>query len=249
MLRCIVGCLGLCLSFYAFRYMNLADASVIIFSMPIFVAIFARIFLKEPCGLFHVITIILTLLGVVLIAKPPILFSDPNKNDDGFTEENYNVYGPISALGSTIFGANAITLLRALKGLHFSVVMTNFGFFSTIYTLLILFYLKDLCWPACGRDRWLILAIAIFSFGGQILLTLALQIENAGPVSIGRSTDIVFAFIWQVLFFKESILNFYSLMGAFLVISCVFLNGFRKWLLALPRDNETRKRFRLFAID
>lgn len=53
-LRCFVGTTGLVLSFYAFRHMHLADASVIIFSTPVFVAIFARCFLKEPCGLFNV---------------------------------------------------------------------------------------------------------------------------------------------------------------------------------------------------
>lgn len=53
-LRCFVGTTGLVLSFYAFRHMHLADASVIIFSTPVFVAIFAKCFLKEPCGLFNV---------------------------------------------------------------------------------------------------------------------------------------------------------------------------------------------------
>lgn len=54
LLRCFVGTTGLVLSFYAFRHMQLADASVIIFSTPVFVAIFARCFLNEKCGLFSV---------------------------------------------------------------------------------------------------------------------------------------------------------------------------------------------------
>jgi len=44
--RCFVGTTGLMLSFYAFRHMPLADASVVVFSVPVFVAVFARIFLK-----------------------------------------------------------------------------------------------------------------------------------------------------------------------------------------------------------
>jgi hypothetical protein len=40
--------------------------------------------------------------------------------------------------------------------------------------------------------------LAVFSFAGQILLTMALQREQAGPVAIARSADVVFAFIWQV---------------------------------------------------
>ena len=75
LLRSFVGTTGLMLSFYAFRHMPLADASVVVFSVPVFVAIFARLFLKEPCGLFNVITVILTLIGVVLITIPPIIFN------------------------------------------------------------------------------------------------------------------------------------------------------------------------------
>lgn len=103
-------------------------------------------------------------------------------------------------------------------------------------------------WPHCGMDRFLIVALAVFSFGGQILLTLALQMEQAGPVSIARSSDIVFAFLWQILFFKE-IPNLYSVFGALLVILSVVLSGLRKWAMALPRDSDARKRFRLLTIE
>lgn len=75
LLRCFVGTMGLMLSFYAFRHMSLSDASVIIFSTPVFVVIFARIFLNEPCGVFNVVTIFFTLMGVVLITRPPLLFN------------------------------------------------------------------------------------------------------------------------------------------------------------------------------
>lgn len=250
LLRCFVGTTGLMLSFYAFRHMPLADASVIIFSTPVFVAIFARLFLKESCGVFNIITIILTLIGVILITRPPLLFGDtiPSLNDEQIIDSNYDVWGPVAALASTLFGANAYVLLRALKGLHFSVIMTNFGSFALVYTVVICWYLGTLCWPLCGSDRLLVLALAVFSFGGQILLTLSLQLEQAGPVSIARTSDIVFAFIWQIMFFKE-VPNMYSILGAILVVCSVLLSGLRKWAIALPRDSHLRKRFRLLTID
>ena len=46
LLRAFLGTTNLMSQFYALRHMPLADASVIIFSVPVFVAIFARIFLK-----------------------------------------------------------------------------------------------------------------------------------------------------------------------------------------------------------
>ncbi|XP_069684085.1 solute carrier family 35 member G1 [Periplaneta americana] len=249
LLRSFVGTTGLMLSFYAFRHMPLADASVVVFSVPVFVAIFARLFLKEPCGLFNAISVCLTLVGVVLITRPPILFghsipalaSSPDEE-----EQDSDVWGAVAAFSATLFGANAYVLLRALKGLHFSVIMTNFGSFALVQTLLVTWALGALCVPRCGLDRILVVALALFSFGGQILLTLALQLEQAGPVAIARSADIVFAFIWQVLFFQE-VPNRYSIGGAILVTSSVVLTGLRKWALALPESSSVKRTLGVLA--
>jgi drug/metabolite transporter (DMT)-like permease len=89
-------------------------------------------------------------------------------------------------------------------------------------------------------------ALALFSFGGQILLTLALQREQAGPVSIARSADIVFAFIWQVLFFHV-VPNRYSIAGAILVTSSVMLTGLRKWAVALPESSPVKRTLGVLA--
>lgn len=246
-LRSVVGTTGLMLSFYAFRYMPLADASVVVFSVPVFVAIFACLFLKEPCGLFSVITVTLTLIGVVLITRPPFIFgsSIPSLASEQSNSPS-NLWAAVAAFSATLFGANAYVLLRALKGLHFSVIMTNFGAFALIQTLGVSWELGALCWPQCGIERVLVVALALFSFGGQILLTLSLQLEQAGPVAIARSADIVFAFIWQVMFFEE-IPNIYSIAGAVLVVSSVVLTGLRKWVLALPDNSLLKKRLGILA--
>lgn len=240
LLRSLVGTLGLILSFYAFRLMPLADASIIVFSVPVFVAIFARIFLNEPCGIWNTISIILTLIGVLLITRPPFLFSsEPVATDHDL---NYNTLkGAVAAFISTIFGANAYVLLRLLKELHFSVIMTNFGAIAVFLILMFSYILGTLCIPACGIHRIEVVFLAVFSFMGQILLTMALQIEEAGPVAIARSADIVFAFLWQLLFFSE-IPNRYSVFGAILVISSIILVGLRKWALVLPEDSQLRRK-------
>ncbi|CAD6996292.1 unnamed protein product [Ceratitis capitata] len=250
LLRCFLGTTGLMLSFYAFRHMPLADASVIIFSTPVFVAIFARVFLKEQCSLFNIVTIVLTLVGVVLITRPPLVFGDaaPSMETERFSGETYDIWGPVAAISSTLFGANVYILLRALKGLHFSVIMTNFGAFALVYTFIVCRSIGALCWPACGHDRWLVVVLGIFSFLGQILLTLSLQMEQAGPVAIARCADIVFAFIWQILFFGETPTGF-SLLGALLVVSSVTLTALKKWAMSLPRESSARKRLRYLLLD
>lgn len=245
LLRSFTGTAALMLSFYAFRHMPLADASVVVFSVPVFTAIFARLFLKEPCGLFNVFSVIVTLIGVILITRPPVLFSD-TVDSLGDSKQHTEIWGAVAAFSAMLFGANAYVLLRALKGIHFSVIMTNFGSFALIQCLLVTWLIGALCLPQCGTDRYLIVALALFSFGGQILLTLALQMEQAGPVAIARSSDIVFAFIWQVLFFNE-IPNRFSIIGAILVMSSVLVTGLRKWVLALPENASLRRKLSILT--
>ncbi|KAK9874137.1 hypothetical protein WA026_002492 [Henosepilachna vigintioctopunctata] len=244
-LRSFTGTAALMLSFYAFRHMPLADASVIVFSVPVFTAIFARMFLKEPCGLFNVFSVILTLIGVVLITRPAALFGN-TIDSFGDSDAKTDIWVAVAAFSATLFGANAYVLLRALKSIHFSVIMTNFGSFALTQCLLVSYFIGALCLPPCGSDRYLIVALAVFSFLGQILLTLALQLEQAGPVAIARSSDIVFAFIWQVMFFNE-IPNMFSIGGAFLVMSSVVLTGMRKWILALPPDASLRRKLNILT--
>lgn len=167
-LRCFTGTAALMLSFYAFRHMPLADASVIVFSVPVFTAIFARMFLKEPCGLFNVFSVILTLIGVVLITRPPLVFGNTiNSLGESTAGQRPEIWGAVAAFSSTLFGANAYVLLRALKGIHFSIIMTNFGAFALVQCLLVTYLIGALCLPPCGIDRYLIVALAIFSFWGK----------------------------------------------------------------------------------
>lgn len=198
------------------------------------------------------ITVVLTLIGVVLITRPTFLFPDGVQSivDEDIIDPTYraNIWGPVAALSATLFGANAYVLLRALKSVHFAVIMSNFGAFGFIYSIVIGFWLGVLCWPMCGTERLLVVALAVFSFFGQILLTLALKLEQAGPVAICRSCDIVFAFIWQVIFFKER-LNGYSVIGAVLVTSSVIWTGVRKWLISMPRESTIRQRMQCVIME
>ncbi|XP_046454519.1 solute carrier family 35 member G1-like [Daphnia pulex] len=243
LLRAFLGTTSLMSQFYALRHMPLADASVIIFSVPVFVAIFARIFLKEECGLFHVANIFLTLCGCILIARPPFLFGRMDAlplPEDGSVYDNA-FWGAVAALCGTLFAANVYVVIRSLKGLHFSVIMSSFGAFAILQTFMTTWAMNELCLPACGHDRWLMVLLAIFSFAGQILLTMALQHEQAGPVAIARSADVVFAFIWQVIFLNE-IPGWISLIGALLVTTSVLLTGVRKWVEGLDNHDPLRQR-------
>lgn len=241
-IRGLVGATSLYLRFVAFQNLPIADASVIVFSIPVFVSVLARIFLKEPCGLFHAFTVLLTLVGIVLLTKLPIIDDVISKSSPAY------YYGISAALGSTVFGASVYIVIRKMTSVNHFVIMFNFGWVAIIETVTLTFINGGFKAPSCGIEQWLVILLGIFSFCGQMLLTLALKQENAGPVAVVRAaTDIVLAFIWQIWFFNE-IPDIYSISGAVLVSSCVVLISVRKWVMSLPEHSTIRKKAYLLTI-
>lgn len=76
-IRGIAGTLALCCQFYAFQRMPLADATVIVFSSPVFTGVLAHFLLEEKWGWFDALATSLCFTGVVLIARPTFLFLRP----------------------------------------------------------------------------------------------------------------------------------------------------------------------------
>ncbi|KAH7974608.1 hypothetical protein HPB49_017331 [Dermacentor silvarum] len=246
-LRGLLGATNLCLSFYAVQHMPMADATAIVFSVPVFVPPMARLFLGESCGLSHGAAVLLTLTGIALITRPPLLFGgDAQQAGPAQTRG-----GVAAALVSTAFGASVYIVLRKLKHVHHWVVMFSFGWVAVLETgaFTLLTSGAQLQLPRCDYsvDRWLLVALGALSFGGQALVTLALKSEQAGPVSLIRSaTNIVLVFAWQVAFFGE-LPDRYTVSGAVLVTGSVLLTGLRKWALAFPESSVTRSRLAWFV--
>ena len=102
----------------------MADVNMISAGSPIWVVIFARIFLKERLLVFDIINIFITLLGIVFIIKPPFIFG----YDLSFElDHEYYVAGIVVFLGSVILQSNVYIILRLLKDVHFSVTLFMFG--------------------------------------------------------------------------------------------------------------------------
>lgn len=71
--RGIIGSTSVILRYYALQYLTIGDTSVITYSTPVLVTVLAHFFLGERCGVFPIIIAMVTLCGVIIVTKPPIL--------------------------------------------------------------------------------------------------------------------------------------------------------------------------------
>jgi drug/metabolite transporter (DMT)-like permease len=84
-LRGFAGCLAVILGFFSLSYLDLSDLEVLINSSVIFTAVLARFFLKEKFTIFHIFSLVLTLVGVFFIIRPNFIFGMSN-NHVNFTK-------------------------------------------------------------------------------------------------------------------------------------------------------------------
>ncbi|XP_028991169.1 solute carrier family 35 member G1 [Betta splendens] len=226
-LRGFIGSNAMILLFYAVQQMQLADATVIMFSNPVFTSLLAWIFLKERCTIWDCVFTAFTLTGVILIARPPFLFGDHVRGIEG----NYtnHIKGTIAAFSGAIAAAFTMVVLRKMgKSVHYYLSVWYYAVIGLIECIITVSVLGEWKAPSCGRDRWIMILIAVLGIAGQSFLTKALQIEKAGPVALMRTVDLVLAFTFQFIFFNREP-TLWSLGGALCVVLSTSGVALRKW--------------------
>src|SRR5438045_2683272 len=84
-IRGVFGFFGLFGIYYSVQYLDLSDATVLTFLAPTLTACFGRVFLKEPFIRTELYAGIISLLGVVLIARPQSLFESGSTTEGNAT--------------------------------------------------------------------------------------------------------------------------------------------------------------------
>lgn len=231
---------NLYLRYISYQLLYIADATVIILSMPIFVFILAKIFLNEAFTRFHFVTLCIILVGIATTSKVNLLFGI------GGEGRTLDPFGLAAAFGATLVGAFMFIIGRKLKSLSPAVILNNMAWIALTQSLILNFFFGEFSFPACGTATWAMIFLGVVSFYGQFFLTLSLRNEEAGFVSIVRgSSQVGFAFIFQISLLHH-VPDVYSICGALLVLFGIVLIGFRKYILGLPKDSFLRRKLFLF---
>ena len=72
----------------------------------------------------------------------------------------------------------------------------------------------------------------------QLLITLALKVEEAGTISLARSVDILLSFIVQATLLKNEQIYWTSILGAFIIGLGVTLSALNKLREKRNRNND-----------
>lgn len=145
------------------------------------------------------------------------------------TVYSYFMKSPVLFILGAIAAACTMVVLRKMgKSVHYYLSVWYYAVIGLIESVITVSVLGEWKAPSCGRDRWIMILIAVLGIAGQSFLTKALQIEKAGPVALMRTVDVVLAFTFQFIFFNREP-TLWSLGGALCVVLSTSGVALRKW--------------------
>ena len=210
LLRGLLGTLALFCIFKALTILPIATATIIQYTYPTFTVVCAYIILKEYIFKRLIISIIIGWFGIFLVTQP-----EWNLNGNNVTSL---VAITIAILGALMTSLAYICVRKLSAKEHPLVIIYYFPLVSIPLSLP--FIIKNFVLPV-GLDWLWILGIGIFTQIGQLFITEGLRLIPAGQATSLNYSQVIFASLWGVLFFQESITNSIYLGGLCVLISTI----------------------------
>jgi len=205
--RSVFGWLGASCMFGAAMFMPLGEATAISFLNPLVAMALAAIFLKEQLNIAKYLAAFFGIFGAVLILRPGVEAIQP---------------AALFALGAAVFlGIEAIFIKQLSdKEPVLRILLIN-NFVGTIVASIVALFV----WQAPTATEWLLLAVlGTVMVLGQSLFVRAMGWGEASQIAPVLYAVLVFAALYDFLFFGE-VLGFWSALGsASIIIAAVLLS-------------------------
>jgi drug/metabolite transporter (DMT)-like permease len=209
-LRGLLGYGALSCFYFALVNLPLADATVLQYTNPAWAAVFAVFVLGERMRRREVGSLALSLLGVLLVARPTFLF--------GTAGALPPVVVAIGLCGA-VFSASAYVVVRMLGGEHHLVVIFYFAVVSSLASAPAALLHGIMPTPF---EVLVLVGVGLTTHMGQVYITKGLFLERTGRATATTLVQIVFAAIWGILVFG-TIPSALAIAGAGLVVAGVLL--------------------------
>ncbi len=215
-LRGILGTIALVCIFYAIKNMPLNISTVIQYTYPIFISIFAGILINEKITKNLIIASITGWVGILIILNPYQL-SSLNIELDKFTLL-------IAFLGAISTALAYITVKKLSLTEDIFIIIKYFPLISVITLSPIVFFnwvtpnINDLLW---------IIGIGMFTQAGQTFLTIGLKKLPTSEAARINYLQVLFGSLWGILIFNE-LININFIVGAVLVLLGTIISTSKK---------------------
>ncbi len=200
-LRSTFVALGVGLFYWAVNFINIADATAMVFIAPLIVTALSPSILSEPIGFKRTCAVIIGFIGVLIILRP------------SFDGERT---GYFIALGAGIFIAAYYITNRKLAN-EASVLASTF-YTSSLGTIMLVPLLWYFWTMPLINDIWILLGFAVLATLGQIFMIGAFSLAAANIIAPFVYTQIIWATIIGYLLF-DAFPDEWSWFGILIVVA------------------------------
>ncbi len=190
LLRGFLGFSSIACFFYSLRFISLANAMILSYTIPLFIPFLVLIFYRVKISYHALVYLLIGFVGVILIIQPQ--------------SDNWH-FAYLIALGSGLFGAAAILSIRELT--HTENALTIMFYYYLFATgLSILWVLENILgpmhptWHFTGTT-WLMLAgVGIMGALYQLFLTYSLKLASAQVTTPFLYISVIFSLLaeWAI---------------------------------------------------
>ena len=223
-LRGLLGTTALMCIFYSIRNMPLSISTVIQYTYPIFISIFAALLFKEKINFKLISALFIGWFGILIILNP--------YQSKLYEIDNFSIF--IAFVGALTTSLAYIAVKKLSSREDIFIIIKYFPLISVI-TLLPIVCLNWIT-PEVNDLIWII-GIGIFTQAGQTFLTLGLKNLPASQASSINYLQVLFGSIWGIYIFGENItLNF--VIGSLFVLlgTIISTSKMQKTDLQLKKD-------------
>ena len=194
--RGLLGTIALMCIFYSIRNMPLSISTVIQYTYPIFISIFAVFLIKERINFNLILALFLGWFGILIILNP--------YQSTSYEIDKFAVFIAFTGAVTTSLAYIAVKKLSRLEDIY--IIIKYFPLISVI-TLIPIVYANWIT-PQINDLIWII-GIGIFTQAGQTFLTLGLKNLPASQASSINYLQVIFGSLWGIYIFGENItINF-----------------------------------------
>lgn len=204
--RGVTGFISTFFYYMALTYAPMAEAVTLSNTYPFLLAILCWIFLGEKIRFFHLIALVLSFVGAVLIIRP------------GFAEINF--YYIIAVLAAVFMAITYTFLRKARETENTQVIVLWYSAICALGCIPVMLFEKPVM-PTLFQFCQL-LSLGIIATIYQLLLSKAYKYAPATEISIYSYTTIVFSSILGFIVWAE-VPAIFTVIGALLIISGAFV--------------------------
>eukprot|EP01083_Nonionella_stella_P014476 40645_1 len=184
--------------------------------------------LNESLTTTHMLALLCSFIAALLVTQPPMIFGDVTGNKDTFLTDDLPGY--LVAIASSCFQCGIYICIKLAVGAPAVLLMLSQGICSWLLSVLILIVwekevhlFKDNTW----QEYVCVAGICCIGYASQWTLTRGGQLLIAALASLMRTTDIAWAFLWEMVFFSQ-IPDLLTILGAVAMFCSVFMVSMEK---------------------